>query len=106
MQLVNDADSEADIYDYFQLAHDLEVDVLVLGDYNRRVDQPEKYLWDHMADVQVSQHLSIAVHRKPGHTKRELMISIRFSQDGHSSRPASPLPEKDLQAVIVSGRSP
>jgi cytochrome c oxidase subunit IV len=100
VQLVNVADREADIYDYFQLAHDLEVNVLVRAAHNRRVDQPEKYLWDHMADVQVSQHLNIVVPRKPGQTKREAVLSIRFSQVALQP-PIHRYREKDLQPVIV-----
>ena len=100
VQMVNVADREADIYDYFQLAHKLEVDVLVRAAWNRRIDQPEKYLWDHMAHLPVSQYLTIAVPRKPGQAKREAVLSLRYSKVALQP-PRHRYREKDLQPVTV-----
>ncbi|MGC9022413.1 MAG: IS4 family transposase [Dissulfurimicrobium sp.] len=80
VRLVNVADREADIYDYFQLAQELDIDVLVRAAWNRRIEQSERYLWEHMAQVPVCQTITITVPRKSGKPAREAVLSIRFSQ--------------------------
>jgi len=100
VQVVNVADREADIFDYFQLAQARQVDVLVRAAHNRRVDQPEKYLWDHMENVPISQYLTVAVPRKPGQAKREAVLSIRYSKVALQP-PKHRYQEKDLQPISV-----
>lgn len=100
VEVVNIADREADIYDYFQLAHDLEIDVLVRAAWNRRLDQPEGYLWDHMAKVPVCQHITIAVPRKKGQVKRQAVLSIRYSKVALQP-PRHRYREKDLEPVTL-----
>lgn len=100
VQVVNIADREADIYDYLQLAQARQIEVLVRAAHNRRVDQPEKYLWDHMAEVPVSQYLTIAVPRKPGQAQREAVLSIRYSRVALQP-PRHRYQEKDLPPVTV-----
>lgn len=100
VKIVNVADREADIYDYFQLAHHLEVDVLVRAAWNRRIDQPEKYLWDHMAKVPVSQYIDITIPRKKGQSKREAVLSVRYGELSLLP-PKHRYQEKDLKPVTV-----
>lgn len=80
LHLVNIADREADIFDFFLHAEKLSIDLLVRAAWNRRVDQPEKYLWDHMKAVPVSGHLSITVPRKKKQPPREAILSIRYDR--------------------------
>ena len=100
LHLVNIADREADIFDFFLHAHTLNVDVLVRAAWNRRVDHPEKYLWDHMKKVQVSGFMTITVPRKKGQPHREAQLSIRY--DPVSLRPPKHRSkEKGLQPMAV-----
>jgi len=71
LHFVNIADREADIFDFFLLAQRLKVDLLVRAAWNRRVNHPEKYLWNHMKKVPVSGFVTITVPRKKGQTHRE-----------------------------------
>ena len=79
LQLINIADREADIFDFFLHAQRLKVDLLVRAAWNRRVNHPEKYLWDHMKKVPVSGFVTITVPRKKGQTHREACLSIRYA---------------------------
>ena len=54
---------------------------------NRRVPQPEKYLWDHLEAVPRAAQVSIAVSRRPGKASRTATLAVRFS-------PVSLLPPK------------
>jgi hypothetical protein len=80
LHLVNIADREADIFDFFLHAHRLRVDVLVRAAWNRRVDHPEKYLWDHMEKVPVSGYLTLNVPRKKGQPPRQARLPIRYDR--------------------------
>jgi hypothetical protein len=79
LHFVNIADREADIFDFFLLAQRLKVDLLVRAAWNRRVNHPEKYLWNHMKKVPVSGFVTITVPRKKGQTHREARLSIRYA---------------------------
>jgi len=79
LQLINIADREADIFDFFLHAQRLKVDLLVRAAWNRRVNHPEKYLWDHMKKVPVSGFVTITVPRKKGQTHREACLSIPYA---------------------------
>lgn len=80
LHFVNVADREADIFDCFLRAQALQVDVLVRVAWNRRIDAPEKYLWDHMAKVPVSGSITIRVPRKKGKPHREAILSICYDR--------------------------
>jgi hypothetical protein len=80
LHLVNIADREADIFDFFLHAENLSMDLLVRAAWNRRVDQSEKYLWDHMKTVPVSGKLSITVPRKKGQPPREALLTVRYNR--------------------------
>lgn len=80
LRIVNVGDREADVFDLFHLAYSSEVDILVRAAWNRCVDHPEKYLWDHMETVPVSGQVSITVPRKKGQPKREATLAIRYDK--------------------------
>ena len=100
LHLVNIADREADIFDFFLHADALKVDVLVRAAWNRRVDHPEKYLWDHMKKVPVSGFVTITVPRKKGQPHREAILSIRYDQVSLKP-PKHRSKEKTLQPVML-----
>lgn len=100
LQLVNVADREADIFDFFLHADALKIDLLVRAAWNRRVDQPEKYLWDHMKRIPISGFVTITVPRKKGQPPREAILSVRY--DPISLKPPKHRSkEKDLQPMTL-----
>jgi len=62
--LVSVCDREADIYDLF--ARRGSCHLLVRAAWNRRVDHPERYLWQQMGAQAVAGHLTIEVPRTKG----------------------------------------
>jgi hypothetical protein len=87
VRLVSVADREADVFDFFTKAQELGLQLLVRAAWNRRVPQPEKYLWDFLENVPPSSHLTIEVPRRPGKAPRSATLAVRFS-------PVSLLPPK------------
>lgn len=79
LHIVNIADREADIFDYFLLSFNLKTDILVRAAWNRCTDAPEKYLWEHMENAPISGNVTITVPRKKGKPSREATLSIRHS---------------------------
>jgi hypothetical protein len=80
LHIVNVGDREADVFDLFLQAHDLKLDILVRASWNRCVEHPEKYLWDHMEKVPVCGQVTITVPRKKGQPNREATLSIRYDK--------------------------
>jgi hypothetical protein len=76
---VNVADREADIYDFFRLARQLEVHLLVRAAWNRRVTEPEKYLWNHLTAQPVAGYHTVAVPRRPANRERQARLAVRFA---------------------------
>lgn len=87
VRLVSVADREADVFDFFAKAQELEMHLLVRAARNRRVPQPEKYLWDHLEAMPPADHVTIEVPRRPGKASRTATLAVRFS-------PVSLLPPK------------
>jgi hypothetical protein len=87
VRLVSVADREADVFDFFAKAQELDLHLLVRAARNRSVSQPEKYLWDHLEAVPRAASLSITVPRRPGKASRIATLSVCFS-------PVSLLPPK------------
>jgi hypothetical protein len=78
VQFINVADREADIYDFFQLSRRRGVHLLVRAALNRRVVQPEKYLWDHLATCPVAGYHRVEVPRRAGKKARPARLTVRF----------------------------
>lgn len=87
VRLVSVADREADVFDFFAKAQELDLHLLVRAARNRRVPQPEKYLWDHLEAVPRAAHFTIEVPRRSGKASRTATMAVRFS-------PVSLLPPK------------
>lgn len=80
LQIVSVADREADVFDYFLYAQNLKTDLLTRAAWNRRVDHPEKLLWDRMKKISSSGDVTITVPRKKGKKHREATLSIRHGK--------------------------
>jgi len=99
-RLVSVADREADVFEFFVKAQELGLHLLVRAARNRRVPQPEKYLWDHLAALAPAGQMAIELPRRPGKLARRATLAVRFG-------PVSLLPPKHrrrelgLQAVSL-----
>ena len=87
VRLVSVADREADVFDFFIKAQELNLHLLVRAAWNRSVTHPEKYLWDQLENVDPAGHLTLEVPRRPGKAARRATLAVRFS-------PVSLLPPK------------
>lgn len=100
VRLVSVADREADVFDCFVKAQELDLHLLIRAARNRRVPQPEKYLWHQLSALGPVGHLAIEVPRRPGKPARCATLALRFS-------PVSLLPPKhrrsdpELQAISL-----
>ena len=97
---VNVADREADIYDFFRLARKLDVHLLVRAAWNRRVDQPEKYLWDHLRAQPVAGYHTVEVPRRPANKGRQAQLTVRFAAV-NLQPPRYRCSDKNLEPVAV-----
>lgn len=97
---VNVADREADIYDFFRLARQLDVHLLVRAAWNRRVAQPEKYLWHHLRAQPVAGYHTVEVPRRPADKGRQARLTVRFAAVTIQP-PKHRYLEKDLEPVTV-----
>jgi hypothetical protein len=100
VQFVNVADREADIYDFFGLGQQLGVHLLVRAALNRRVVQPEKYLWDHLTARPVAGYYTVEVPRRPGKKARPARLAVRFGAIAVKA-PRHRYLEKDLEPLNV-----
>lgn len=80
VRFINIADREGDVYDFLRLAQPLKVHLLVRAGRNRRVDHPEKYLWDHLTAQPVAGYHTVQVPRRPGKDARQANLAVRFGQ--------------------------
>jgi hypothetical protein len=100
VRFVNVADREADIFDFIRLGLRLGVHLLVRAAINRRVAQPEKYLWDHLNACPVAGYHSVTVLRRPGQAARPARLALRFSAVTLNA-PRQRYREKDLSPLTV-----
>ena len=101
VHLVNVADREGDIYDYFVTAQRLQTDVLVRAAWNRRLAHADgDHLWDHLAAAAVAGELDIAVPRRKGKPARGAVLAVRYRRV-YLRPPRGRYQEKDLKPVAV-----
>jgi hypothetical protein len=75
--LISVGDREADIYELF--ATQVSCHLLVRAAWNRRVDHPERYLWQHMEAQPVAGYLDIEVPRTKGRPGRLAHMEVRYA---------------------------
>jgi hypothetical protein len=101
VHLVNIADREGDIYDYFVTAQRLQIDVLVRAAWDRRLAEADgDHLWEHLAAAAVAGELDIQVPRRKGKPARRAVLSVRYRRVSLQP-PRSRYQEKDLEPVTV-----
>lgn len=86
-KVVTVADREADIYDLFLLADELDTHYLIRATANRKVNKTAMYsdisgemLWDCMAKKSVEGQIEIEIPKTEDHPKRTAVCSIRFGK--------------------------
>ncbi len=85
-RVVNVSDREADIYEYFaDVAEHKKLisnapDVLVRASSNRRIEESEKHIWQHVASQKIAATFNIDVPRKKDQKGRVATLSIRYSE--------------------------
>lgn len=98
--LVNIADREGDIYDYFVTAQHLQIDVLVRAAWNRRLAQTDDYLWNHLAAAPAAGELKIEIPRQKAKPARPAVLAVRYRRVSLKP-PRGRSQEKDLEPVTV-----
>ncbi|MEW6104678.1 MAG: IS4 family transposase [bacterium] len=78
--IINIGDREADIYELFQQANDINVQskLLVRAFHNRNVDAQEQYLWSYMKIQPLACTLEVSVPRKKKKAERIAYVELRF----------------------------
>lgn len=98
-QWVSVGDREADVYDLFVAARPAGVDLLIRAAWDRRVEQPEPYLWATVSAWPVAATLSVHVPRQDGQAARQAVLSVRFG--AVTLRPPRHRQTEKLPAVTV-----
>jgi Transposase DNA-binding/Transposase DDE domain len=75
--LISVGDREADIYDLF--ATQPSCHLLVRAAWNRRVDHPERYLWQHMEAQSIAGYLDVEVPRTKDRSARLAHMEVRYA---------------------------
>jgi Transposase DNA-binding/Transposase Tn5 dimerisation domain len=76
-QIVGVCDREADMYDLFAAERAERVDWLVRAAWNRRVDHPEKYLWEAMQSIPEMGTMPLRVPARGAVAERTAELAIR-----------------------------
>jgi hypothetical protein len=77
---VSVGDREADVYDLFEMERGEKVDLLVRAIRNRRVEQPERYLWATMAVESVAINVELQVPRQKNRPVRLATLQVRWKK--------------------------
>lgn len=84
--VINIADREGDIYDYFAdvLKHKKCMpnapDVLVRASHNRNIEEEERHIWEYLNSQKIAATREIEVPRNKEHDARKATLSIRYAQ--------------------------
>ncbi len=79
IQVVTIGDSEADIFDLFNLKRSENSHLLIRGTHNRKVDHCAKYLHLAIRQIEPNGTLTAEVKRSPEHSARKAILTIRFT---------------------------
>lgn len=78
-QLISMGDSEADIFELFDCARDLETDLLIRAAQDRSVCEPEVgRLWATLAAQPVAGYLDVHVPKREPQPARDAMVCVRY----------------------------
>lgn len=77
-QLITVGDSEADLFELFHHAHQLETDLLIRAGQERTVCEPEVgLLWPVLEKQPIVGHLKVQVAKRPAQPAREAIVAVR-----------------------------
>jgi hypothetical protein len=76
--IVSVGDREADVYDLFLVDRPVGVDLLVRAAQDRRVDQPEHYLWAAMATAAVAATVTVPMGKRANQPARDAILTVRW----------------------------
>ena len=86
-KVVTVADREADIYDLFLLAEELDTHYLIRASHNRKINKiavhsenSGEFLWDYMSKIKVGGELMIDVPAKPDQPKRTATCHVKQAE--------------------------
>ena len=85
VHFVSICDREGDIYELFKEAENIEnkdnmPDILIRAAQNRKVEHPQKKLWEYMESQKIAEKVKILVPRKKGISARKATLSIRYAK--------------------------
>ena len=113
VQVVSVCDREADIYEFFVEAKDLETDILVRAAQDRSLkDKAARKLWGSMTQTAIAGYLKVQVPAKEGQSGRKAIVAVRFRSVTLKPprRPKSPgtdpLPPITVDAILVQEVDP
>lgn len=104
-RLVSVGDAEADVFDLFVKAQELDQGLLVRAAQDRRVAQEARYLWAEVTRQPVAGQLKVSVQREADRPARQATVEVRFCKvtlQAPQYRAKEDLPEIGLWAVLAS----
>ena len=80
VRLITIADREADLYEFLDLAHDLEAEYVVRATHDRKVAGAIGQLWAHMATQAVAGTVTVTLAARPKRPERQAVLEVRAAQ--------------------------
>lgn len=108
-RVVSVGDSEADIYDLFRYATEVDQEILVRACQDRGVDETAQRLWSHMESQPVAETQTLEVPRRQGQAARHAVLTLRYAPvqiKPPTSRSAEHLPTVAVWAVLAREEPP
>jgi Transposase Tn5 dimerisation domain len=80
IRLITIADREADLYEFLDLAHELEAEYVVRASHDRKVAGAVGQLWAHMATQTVAGTVTVTLAARPKRPERQAELEVRVGQ--------------------------
>ena len=109
VQLVSVGDREADVYDFFWRAEQLQQPVLIRGSWNRALAHEEGYLWDFIERQAVAGHYQVSVPRQGRRRERQATVAVRYGRVALKAprhRTRERLPALTVDVVLAREEAP
>ncbi len=80
-KVVSVGDREADVYELFALARsrDDHPELLIRAEHNRRVNEEQPYLWEHLEQQSLADELVLLVGRTKTRKERQATLEVRYA---------------------------
>ena len=79
-QIVVVCDAEADLFDLFVQPRAAGVDLLIRASQNRRVEHPNRFLWEAMATGTLAGTRLLDIPKRDGQPARQATVTVRFAR--------------------------